>query len=249
MLHSGIRCVGICNDSRISFFSIGAHEVMNMARTILSLALSMLLSGATVAAPPPTTDDGLVLTSAKGVDVLYRRPDATLAGYTKVMLSPTTVAFSKSWNPRNYGTFGLSVEDVNKMRTGLASLADSVFAQVLTDGGYPVVTMPDAGVLQVVPAIVDLYVNAPDTDQPGRTRTYVLSAGSMRLTFELRDAVTGAVLFRGSDLKRDPEMRPLQWASGAYNRAKAETALRAWATQLKHALDAAKAATATAASH
>jgi hypothetical protein len=230
-------------------FTLVGHRVMSMARTILSLALAMALLGVAIAAPPPTTHDGLVLTSAKGVDVLYRRPDATLAGYTKVMLSPTTVAFSKSWNPRNYGTFGLSVDDVNKMRTGLASLADSVFAKVLTDGGYPVVTTPDAGVLQVVPAIVDLYVNAPDADQPGRTRTYVLSAGSMRLTFELRDAVTGLVLFRGSDLKRDPEMRPLQWASGAYNRAKAETALRGWATQLKEALDAAKAATASTASN
>jgi hypothetical protein len=206
---------------------------------ILAIAMTIAAVG-WAASPPQTTEDGLVLTPVKSVDVLYRRPGASLAGYTKVMLAPTGVSFSKSWNPRDYGTFGLSTQEVTRMRSELGKLADEVFAKVLTEGGYPVTTTPDEGVLQVTPAIIDLYVNAPETREPGRTRTFVLSAGSMRLTFELSDSVSGTVLFRGSDRKRDPDTRPLQWASGVYNRAKAQTALRGWATQLKQALDAGK---------
>lgn len=47
---------------------------------------------------------------------------------------------SKYWNPRNYGSSGLSAAQLTKIRTDLAGMATSVFAQSLSAGGYEVVT-------------------------------------------------------------------------------------------------------------
>jgi hypothetical protein len=52
---------------------------------------------------------------------------------------------------------------------------------------------------------VDLFVNAPDTMAAGRSRTYAMNAGEMRLALEISDSVTGTVLARARDRKRGSE--------------------------------------------
>lgn len=193
------------------------------------------------AKPPQTTEDGLELTKAKGIDLLYRRPGASLTAYTKVMIDPVQVAFSKSWDPRDYGTFGLKAADVEKIRSELGKLAQDTFAKALAEGGYPQAQQADTGVLRVTAYIVDLYVTAPDTMQAGRSRTYVANSGHMTLVMELRDAVTGTLLARAFDRKSGSDSGSLQWSNSVTNRADAEMALRSWAERLKRGLDAAKA--------
>jgi hypothetical protein len=127
------------------------------------------------------------------------------------------------------------------MRGDLATLARETFAKVLAEGGYTVVTAPGEGVLAVQPDIVNLYVNAPDPLEPGRSRTYVLNAGQMTLALELRDSVTGTVLATARDRKRGTEYPWLTIANRVVNRAEAERALSAWAKQLRDNLDAARA--------
>ena len=122
------------------------------------------------------------------------------------------------------------------MRAGLAELTQSVFRSVLREGGFTLVEAPGEGVLAVKPDIVDLYVAAPDTGPPGRGRTYVMSAGEMRLQLQLSDSVTGTVLARASDRKRGRDTGRVEWANSTYNRAEAERALRGWAVQLRNAL-------------
>jgi hypothetical protein len=63
-----------------------------------------------------------------------------MSAYTKVWIGEPLVEFSKNWNPRNYGTFGLSASQLKKIRDDLANLAKSTFAEVLSGGGYEVVT-------------------------------------------------------------------------------------------------------------
>lgn len=205
----------------------------------LSAALAAALP-AHGASPPPVTEDGLQRVENRNFDQLYRRPDADFAQYTKVLIAPVNVSFRKSWNPRDYGRFGLKPEDVNRIRTGLAELARETFTEVLKEGRYELVDAPGPGVLEVHPDIVDLHVNAPQSQEPGRTRSYVLSAGEMTLALEARDAVTGTVLARVRDRKRDPESAFLEWATPVSNRAEARRALRSWAMQLRGALDAAR---------
>jgi hypothetical protein len=215
---------------------------MQHARPLLAALAALALALPALAADAPgLTDDGLAPVKVKNIDKAWKRPGASLAGYNRILIRPVSVAFSKHWDPRDYGgTFGLKSEQVEKIRSTLARLANDTFAKELARGGYAVATAPGEGVLDVEAQIVDLKVNAPENNTSTNVRTYVFSAGEMRLLVTLRDSVTGTTLYRASDIRRGPETGRLEYASDVWNRAEAELALMGWARQLKNALDAAK---------
>jgi hypothetical protein len=103
-----------------------------------------------------------------------------------------------------------------------------------------VVTEPAAGVLEVKTDIVDLFLNAPDVDPMPMVHNYVMSVGDMRINAELRDAVTGTLLYRVSDHKRGEDYGRLEWANNVWNDAELDRMLTGWANQLKKALDSAR---------
>ena len=161
-----------------------------------------------------------------------------MSEYNAILIGEPMVEFSKNWKPRDYGN--LSADKVKKMRVDVANLAKSVFTKVLSDGGYKIATAAADGVLAVTPNIVDLYVTAPDVMKPGRSRTYVMDAGSMTLALQVNDAVTGTLLAVAYD-KKGMQYGTVQWATSVSNRAAATTVLQGWAKQLKTQLDAARA--------
>jgi hypothetical protein len=185
-------------------------------------------------------EDGLVRVTVKGVDRVLQRPGTDWASYTKVLIAPVEVSFSKSWNPRDYGSFGLKSSDVDRIRRELAQIAYDTFTKVLGEGGYAIAQAPAEGVLQVRPNIVNLFINAPDTMEAGRSRSYVVDAGEMTLSLALRDSVTGTLLAEARDRKRGADASRVALANGVMNRVEAERALRGWAMQLRSNLDAAR---------
>jgi Protein of unknown function (DUF3313) len=220
------------------------HSIRTLPGLGVAALLCLGIAATAMAAkePPQTTEDGLELRKSKKVDLLYVRPGASLAGYTKIMMDPVQVAFSKSWDPRDYGgTFGLKTSDVERIRDGVGELARETFIKVLGAGGYPEVKSADAGVLRMSVYILDLYVNAPDTMQAGRNRTFSAEAGHMTLGIELRDAVTGTLMARALDRSRSTDTGRFTWSNSVSNRAEAERILTVWANRMKDALDAAKA--------
>jgi hypothetical protein len=206
------------------------------ARTLLRRAVCGLLV-ATLTAPVMAAEvalsDGLVPTKAGHFDKAWEKPGADLGGYTAVFVRPATVEFSKHWRPRDYGSFGLKPDEVERIRSTYATAADEAFARVLSKDGYRVVTAPGKDVLEVQVEVLDLHVNGPEVSSDVLSRTYVRSFGNMRLLLTLRDSVTGAVLFRGSDFSRGDETGRLEWANNVYNRVEAERAFTSWARQLK----------------
>lgn len=182
---------------------------------------------------------GLELVPSKTVGALYRRPDVDISAYSKIMIGEPTVEFSKNWNPRNYGKYGLSAAQLTKIRVDLAAMARSAFAKVLGDGGYEIVTEAGDGVLVITPNIVNLFINAPDVKSPGRSRTYTMEAGSATLALQVNDAVTGTLLAVALDQRRSGSST-MQWTTSVSNRAAAEDMLKGWAEQLKRELDAAR---------
>jgi len=94
-------------------------------------------------------------------------------------------------------------------------------------------------VLRVKAAVVNLYINAPDTGM-GRQRTIVRSAGEMTLVAELADGATGQVLARVADRREAPDTR-MQITNGVVNESEARTIAAGWAKTLKKALDNAQA--------
>jgi Protein of unknown function (DUF3313) len=221
------------------------HSFPRSSRVIGATAFTFVLAvGAPLMAAAQASSSpfpGLELVNSKNVDRLYRRADVDVSAYDKILISQPVVEFSKNWNPRNYGTFGLSSVQLKKIRVDLADLAKSTFAKVLADGGYQIVTAAGDGVLEITPNIINLYISAPDTQAAGRSRTYTMDAGSMTLALDVSDSVTGTLLAVAYDSKRDLGARRLQWTTSVSNRAAASRILTGWAQQVKRELDAARA--------
>jgi hypothetical protein len=211
--------------------------------TVIVAALLLTVAAPTIAATDSADSPfpGLELVASKNVDRLYRRPDVDMSAYSKILIGEPLVEFSKNWNPRNYGTFGLSASQLKKIRADLADLAKSTFAEVLNGGGYEVVTEAADGVLEIIPNILNLYITAPSSMSAGRSKTYVMDAGSMTLALQVNDAVTGTPLAVAYDHQRGSQFGRLQWATSVSNRAAASAILKGWAEQLKQDLDAARA--------
>jgi len=47
------------------------------------------------------SEEGLSKVAVKGLDVVYAKPGATLAGYAKVLLAPISVAFRRDWEKQS----------------------------------------------------------------------------------------------------------------------------------------------------
>jgi hypothetical protein len=204
------------------------------------LVLGVLLPSIAAADPPSSPFLGLELVVSKNVGTLYRRPDVDMSAYSKIMFGEPAVEFAKNWNPRNYGNFGLSATQLKKIRTDLAAMAKSTFAKVLGEGGYEIVAEAGDGVLYITPNITDVFINAPDVQGPGRTRTYTMDAGSATLALQVNDAVTGTLLVVAFE-KRRSGPTTMRWTTSVSNRAAASAMLKGWAEQLKRELDAARA--------
>ena len=150
----------------------------------VTAALLAGVSGcASKSAIPDVTEDGLARVDIRGVDAAYRRPGADLARYSKVMLDPVQVAFDPDWDPKRTGSnLKVSAEDRERIRRELAELFMQVFSEELSkDGGAPLVTSAGPDVLRLSTGLADVYINAPDTMEAGRSRTYVMSAGRATL--------------------------------------------------------------------
>jgi len=87
-------------------------------------------------------------------------------------------------------------------------------------------------------AIIDLWVNAPDSNDPGITRTYTTSSGSMTLVLEARDGPTGQLLARAVDGRSDDTPGgQFQWTTKASNSNAARRIMQDWARKLRESLD------------
>ncbi|MEN9789360.1 MAG: hypothetical protein RLZZ473_1424 [Pseudomonadota bacterium] len=188
--------------------------------------------------------DGLQKIKVKGIDLAYARPGASLAGYNKIILDPVEVSFRKDWDPKRTGSRArLSAQERENIRSGVARIVLEEFTKTLEKGApYKVVTEPGADVLRLQIGITDLYVNAPDTMTPGRSRTYTLSAGEMTLVGELMDSESGQVISRVIDRREARNTGTMQLTTSVVNAQEARTIASSWARILRNRLDAAHAA-------
>jgi uncharacterized protein DUF3313 len=213
-----------------------------------ALALAVMLFGAPALAQrdregfPEQTEEGLVRQESKRLDVVYWRPGATLANYKRIGLIDVEVQFVKDWaedqNRSRPGVDRVTAEDMDRIRMGLVEEFRKVFTKELEEeGGYEIVDVVGDDVLILRPAIVNLDVNAPDINQPSRTRSYVASAGQMTLYMDLYDAGTRSLIGRAIDRRDAAENAYYQVANSVTNKAEADRIIRAWATTLREALD------------
>jgi Protein of unknown function (DUF3313) len=194
-----------------------------------------------VAADAPKEWDGLVQRPSKNVDLLYVRPDASLAGYKRILLEPLQVAFDKNWDPNRsrVGANRLTEADFEKIKKALAEEFAKVSESELAKSGYVLVKEPGDEVLTVQPFIIDLYIAAPDKQSAGRSVTYTADPGHMTLVAELRDSETNQILARVVDKERARSNGMYQMTTSVTNLGAARQIIAKWAAALRNALDVA----------
>jgi hypothetical protein len=212
---------------------------------IMSVVGCLMASMAQAKEKPPANWDGLEIKKVKGLDLVYVRPNAEFAAYKSVLMDPVHVEFAKNWEKsmRTNTSVGFkrppTAEDMQEIRDGLAKLMREVFMEELTKHGYTLVDAPADDTLHVRTAIIDLYVNAPDSsNETGMSRTYTTSSGSMTLVLEARDGPTGQLLARVVDGRSDDTPGgQFQWTTKASNTQAARQVLQIWARKLRESLD------------
>ena len=163
----------------------------------------------------PFAEVALLLVMAAAIGLV-----GTLADYHRVQIEPVQVAFHKHWDPTRTGSrIKLGKEERENIRSGVATAVQEAFVKELRDKSrYQVVNEAGPDVLRVKVAIVDLYVNAPDTEGVGMSRTYTVSAGQMTLFAELFDSESGQLLARVIDKREGRDNQMYQLANSVVQR-------------------------------
>jgi hypothetical protein len=172
------------------------------ALAIAALTAPAALASNAFAASPPGEWDGLVKVKSKRLKAVYLLPGADFRHYASIELEPTEVAFRKNWL-RDYNSANIRSrireEDAQKIAEEMRGGFQDVFSKAYAGAGYALVTAPGPQVLKVRTAVINLYVNAPDTMSAGRSKSYSVDAGGATLVVEARDSDTGALMGRAVD--------------------------------------------------
>ena len=216
---------------------------MKPFRSLLPLYVALgatVMAGCATTQRGPTEWDGLVQRPHPRLAALWVKPDAEIVAYRSVMLDPVEISFARNWDPNRGGRSNLgrlNADDLEAIKAGVADLFRETFRAELERGGYQLVTEPGPDTLRVTPAIVDLFISAPDTMTPGRGRTYTANSGRMTLVLEARDSMTGEILARAIDSRSGRGTGMLTISNRVTNTADARRAIGVWATALRQALD------------
>jgi hypothetical protein len=184
---------------------------------------------------------------AANVDKAWLLPGADFRPYNKVLLRKADVAFQRNWlrdinREGSYRTNRIQPEDAQKIvdlaRTGF----DQVWAAVTTSYPAALKTAAGDGVLEVVPRVTDLYINAPAVSSTRPSRTYTVEAGEAALHMDVRDSRAGTLLGRVFDHRKTTSATRAQITDAMVNRAEFEQLFVAWARIAAKGLDDLKAA-------
>ena len=220
------------------------RSVSFLSVTALSASLALVCPAGLVAkeTPPEVTKDGLHLYKQTKQRIAYVRPGATFTQYKRLALVDCYVEFSKEWvedynRDQRDPSRRIRDSDLERARKALQSDFKKIFTEELQQGGrYQVTDSGGPDVLILRPALINIQVSAPDLMTPGRSATYVESAGAMTIYLELWDSASNTILARVIDGKADPALSG-QRSSSVTNRAAADRMMRSWADELRSRLD------------
>jgi hypothetical protein len=209
---------------------------MNILTRIAATAL-VCLAGAMAHAQSSSASDneGLVLVKSKMLDKAWLLPGADFRPYKKVLLKEAEVAFQKNWlrninTNRELGASKVTEADAAKIVQAARAGFNEIWAETFKSNGWEVVTAPGEDVLQVRPAVINLYVNAPAAATSGASRSYTVEAGEATLLLEIRDSRAGTLLGRFADRRQTARSPRPQLTDAVTNRAEFGSLFTNWAT-------------------
>lgn len=161
----------------------------------VALALAGLgQAGVAIAAVTPS-DEGLPPVASAFLDEIRIHPQFDPAGHRRVLLEPAKVALHSEWlrdaTAHRATTRRMGEGDVRSVVRDAAAGLDAALREAFVAQGYEIVTAAHPGVLRVMPAISELYVNAVEAMFDGVSKVYVREAGTVVLTLDVRDATNG----------------------------------------------------------
>ena len=182
---------------------------------------------------------------SKKLDVAFLLPGADFRVYTKVMIDPLEVAFRKNWErdmnrASRSARERVSAEDADRIRKEMAEGFHEILVEDFSKAGYEVVTAPGPDVLRLRPGLAEVWINAPDTMQPGRSYSYTVEAGEATLVLEAVDAETGQLLGRVVDQRRTGNTAMWTRTSSVTNRAEFNSMFKQWSKVLTSGFEALK---------
>jgi len=203
--------------------------------SIAALLVAGLSVGVDAAAQGmPATFEGLVKVPSKRLAALYLLPGEDFRVYTKVMIDPVQVSFKKGWvkdmNLSRGVSRKISESDAQKIADAMRSGFEGIFAAAFKSKGYEIVTAPAPDALRLSPAVVNVYLNAPDPmGGTGMTRTYTVEAGEATLTLAAHDSTTGALLGVALDRSATRGATRASITTSSSNRGEFEDLFKYWA--------------------
>lgn len=216
------------------------------SRPLVIILASAFALSAPVDAKPPAIWDGLVRVEGKRVDLLYLRPNASLATYTKVMLEPPLVAYDKNWR-RDYdrgvtGHFArLTDREIRAKIDDAQEMLSAAYGDALAKAGYQLVSAPDADVIRLTIAVLDVRITAPDVDTAPPMKVVSKDIGAATLVVEARDSLSGQLLGRAVDQEVLSDSIPFP-RTDASNRGDFKDLFEDWAKTSAQGLTALKSA-------
>lgn len=182
---------------------------------------------------------GLEPDTLRGVDLAWFRPTTDFSRYQAVIVDPVTVDFLEDWEIKRPGSaFTVTDKEVDKMKADLAGAVYDKFTHDIQQGKkYPLVSEPAAGVLRIKLALVDMRLNAPDFQYPGRLEQYARSAGEWTLVAELIDAESGELVGRLMDHWIDPDEERAKRFTRIENDLALSRAAHVWAEAVRRKLE------------
>jgi hypothetical protein len=162
----------------------------------LSGVVMVLASGCTpLKIPDETTDDGLVRVVSRSIGGVYRDPDATFTQYRRLILEPPSISFKAGWAEKHPD---VGFKELARLRAeSIKVFRDEFTREFVTRGPYEFADEPAADVLLVVPSIEELDIKVPGSGMEPSNSTYLNTRPvTMKVTGDLRDALTGKVIGR-----------------------------------------------------
>jgi hypothetical protein len=184
------------------------------------------------------TDDGLVRVPARSIAGVYRAPGASFVQYRRIMLEPPSISFVRDWQKNHPDLY--PAENLRIVREAAALFREEFMRELINRGPYELTDELAVDVLIVNPAIEDLDV--PSLAEDG-SRTYTPGPAMLKVTGELRDAATGALVGRLTTFESDENygFGKVRAADRAKNAHEQRIAYGRWSRILNEALAVAKA--------
>jgi hypothetical protein len=189
--------------------------------------------------PREMTADGLQRMPSRRAGGVFRLPGAPFTQYRRLILEPVTVSFVEGWEKNHPET---SPKEQRRTREEAAKLFKEEFQRELIKAGkYTFAQDPGADVLIVAPAITDLDIPAPYSDNMDM-HTMAPRSIAMRITAELRDAASGKLVGRVDMFAGGEEygMHEFREGNKTTNAFEVRNHVRDWARLLREALNVAK---------